>query len=165
MLSGSLSAGFAVALSLWLVITLIISARQRLQNKQGLASLVTDLASRGGRSYYGMWLAHLGVAVFIIGVTFVTQFDVEKDIRMSPGQDVTLGDFLFRFEGVESKPGPNYQSQFGTVRVFKDKQEIALLHPEKRTYQVQRNPMTEAGINAGFLRDIYVSLGEPLGKV
>jgi cytochrome c-type biogenesis protein CcmF len=164
MLSGSLSAGFAVTLSLWLVTTLIISARQRLQNKQGLASLVTDLASRGGRSYYGMWLAHLGVAVFIIGVTFVTQFDVEKDIRMSPGQDVTLGDYLFRFEGVEAKPGPNYQSQFGTVRVFKDKQEIALLHPEKRTYQVQRNPMTEAGINAGFLRDIYVSLGEPLGK-
>ncbi len=162
--SGSLSAGFAVALSLWLVTTLIISTRQRLQNKPGLASIAKDLASRGGRSYYGMWVAHLGIAVFIIGATFVTQFDVEKDIRMSPGQDVSLANYVFRFEGVEVKQGPNYSSQYGTVRVFKDEQEIALLHPEKRTYQVQRNPMTEAGINAGFLRDIYVSLGEPLGK-
>ena len=164
MLTGSLSAGFAVALALWLVTTLLISARQRLQNKSGITAMLSDLRGRGSRSYYGMWLAHLGVAVFIVGVTFVTQFDIEKDIRMAPGQEVAVDDFVFRFEGVEVRQGPNYSSQFGSVRVTRQGQEIALLHPEKRTYQVQRKPMTEAGIDAGLLRDIYVSLGEPLGK-
>ncbi|MEE9343707.1 MAG: heme lyase CcmF/NrfE family subunit [Gammaproteobacteria bacterium] len=162
-ISGSLSAGIAVALSVWLLTTLLTSARQRLRNKN-LSAIAHDIANRGGRSYYGMWLAHIGIAVFIIGITFVTQFDVEKDIRMSPGQEVSLNDFVFRFEGVEPKKGANYQSQFGTMRVLKNNKEIAILHPEKRTYQVQKKPMTEAGINAGFLRDIYVSLGEPLGK-
>ena len=161
-MTGSWSAGFAVALSTWLLATLLRSLWQRLRLKNGFSSLLQDIAGRGSRSYYGMWLAHLGVAAFIIGVTFVSQFDIEKDIRMSPGQAVTLAGYSFRFEGAQTVQGPNYRAQRGTIRVFKDEQEVALLHPEKRTYSVQTKPMTEAGIDAGFLRDIYVSLGEPL---
>jgi cytochrome c-type biogenesis protein CcmF len=161
--SGSASAGLAVALSLWLVTTLLSGLRQRLKNKSGLAGLLRDFAGRGGRGYYGMWLAHLGIAVFVIGVTFVSQFDIEKDIRMSPGQSVDLSGYRFQFEGAKPHTGPNYRSQLGTVRVFKGDNEVALLQPEKRTYLVQTKPMTEAGIDAGFWRDIYVSLGEPLG--
>jgi cytochrome c-type biogenesis protein CcmF len=110
-----------------------------------------------------MVIAHLGVAFFIIGVTFVTQFDVEQDIRMSPGQTAELGGHSFRFDGVKVVQGPNYRADRGTLHVFKDDREIAVLHPEKRTYTVQTKPMTEAGIDPGFTRDIYVSLGESLG--
>jgi cytochrome c-type biogenesis protein CcmF len=111
-----------------------------------------------------MIIAHLGIAVFIIGVTFVTQFDVEQDIRMSPGQTVELAGHTFRFDGARAVQGPNYRAARGTIRVFNsDKQEVAVLQPEKRTYLVQSKPMTEAGIDPGFTRDIYVSLGESLG--
>jgi cytochrome c-type biogenesis protein CcmF len=161
-LTASLSAGLAVALSLWLVTTLFAGLRQRLKHK-GLAALPRDIFARGGRGYYGMWLAHFGIAVFIMGATFVTQFDIEKDMRMSPGQSVELSGYRFQFEGVKPHTGPNYRSQLGTVRVFKADDEVALLKPEKRTYLVQTKPMTEAGLDAGFWRDIYVSLGEPLG--
>ncbi|MFQ5642581.1 MAG: heme lyase CcmF/NrfE family subunit [Thiogranum sp.] len=162
--TGSLSAGLAVALAVWLLATLLTSLQQRLKHKSGISGLLADIASRGGRSYYGMWVAHIGIAVFIIGVTFVTQYDIEKDVRMSPGQEIQLDEYVFRFDGAEPHKGPNYNSQRGTVHVFRDGREIAVLHPEKRTYLVQSRPMTEAGIDAGFLRDIYVSLGESLGN-
>ncbi len=161
--SDSWSAGLAVGLAMWLLTTLLTGARLRLRNRGGMGKLLSDLASRGGRSYYGMWVAHIGIAVFIIGVTFVTQFDIEKDVRMSPGQEIVLNDYLFRFDGVAVHEGPNYRAQRGTVRVSRDGQEVAVLHPEKRTYRVQTKPMTEAGIDAGLFRDIYVSLGEALG--
>jgi cytochrome c-type biogenesis protein CcmF len=82
---------------------------------------------------------------------------------MSPGQSIELSGYRFRFDGAQPHNGPNYRAQRGTVRVFKGDNEVALLKPEKRTYLVQTKPMTEAGIDAGFWRDIYVSLGEPLG--
>jgi len=160
---GSLAAGLAVALSCWLVSSLFLSLRQRLRYRKGLAGLLHDLGSRGSGSYYGMLLAHFGVAVFIIGITFVTQFDVEKDVRMAPGQSLELAGHTFRFDGVKTIPGPNYSAHQGTLHVFKDGDQVALLKPEKRTYLVQTKPMTEAGIDAGFTRDIYVSLGEALG--
>jgi cytochrome c-type biogenesis protein CcmF len=160
---GSLSAGLAVALSVWLLSSLFLSLRQRLKYRKGLAGLLRDLGSRGSGSYYGMLVAHFGIAVFIIGITFVTQFDVEKDVRMSPGQSIELAGHTFRFEGVEVVPGPNYSAHQGSIRVYKEGDEVALLHPQKRTYLVQTKPMTEAGIDAGFTRDIYVSLGEALG--
>jgi cytochrome c-type biogenesis protein CcmF len=159
---GSVWAGLAVMLSLWLVSSLVISLRQRLKYRKGLAGLWRDLGARGSGSYYGMLIAHFGIAVFIIGVTFVTQFDIEKDVRMSPGQTVELGGYSFRFDGAKLVQGPNYRADQGTIRVFKEGQEVAVLRPEKRTYTVQNRPMTEAGIDAGFTRDIYVSLGEAL---
>jgi cytochrome c-type biogenesis protein CcmF len=160
---GNIWAGLAVLLAVWLLSSLVLSLRQRYRYRKGIAGLLRDLGARGSGSYYGMLLAHLGVAMFAIGVTFVTQFDIEKDIRMSPGQTVELGGHTFRFDGVESVPGPNYRADRGTIRVFKAGDEVAVLHPEKRTYLVQTKPMTEAGIDPGFTRDIYVSLGESLG--
>jgi len=160
---GSIWAGLAVLLSVWLLSSLVLSLRQRFRYRKGLAAIWRDFGARGSRSYYGMILAHFGVAVFIIGVTFVTQFDVEKDVRMSPGQSLELAGHTFLFDGVQKIKGPNYNADRGTIRAFKGQVEVALLHPEKRTYLVQTKPMTEAGINAGFTRDIYVSLGEALG--
>jgi len=162
---GSIWAGLAVALSLWLISSLALSLRQRWRNRKGIAGILKDFGARGSGSYYGMIIAHLGVAVFIIGVTFVTQFDVEQDIRMSPGQSVELAGHTFHFDGTRVIQGPNYRADRGTIRVFNSNgQEVAVLSPEKRTYLVQTRPMTEAGIDPGFTRDIYVSLGEALGN-
>jgi len=160
----SIGAGLAVMLSLWVVTTLLASIRLRLKHRDGLAAMGRDFLSRGGRSYYGMVVAHLGIAVFIIGVTFVSLFEVEEDIRMSPGQTAELGGYTFRFEGVQPHQGANYRADRGTIRVTKDGEEVTLLHPEKRTYLVQTKPMTEAGIDGRLMRDIYVSLGESLGR-
>jgi cytochrome c-type biogenesis protein CcmF len=161
---GNIWAGLAVLLSVWIVSSLVLSLRQRLRYRKGVAGILRDFGSRGSGSYYGMIIAHLGIAVFIIGVTFVTQFDVEQDIRMSPGQTVELAGHTFRFDGARAVQGPNYRAARGTIRVFNsDKREVAVLQPEKRTYLVQSKPMTEAGIDPGFTRDIYVSLGESLG--
>jgi cytochrome c-type biogenesis protein CcmF len=152
-------------LSLWLVASLLISLRQRFKHRKGLGGILRDFTGRGSGSYYGMLIAHFGVAVFIIGVTFVTQFDVEKDIRMSPGQTIDLAGHSFRFDGARVVQGPNYRADRGTIRVFnREGEEVAVLSPEKRTYLVQTRPMTEAGIDPGFTRDIYVSLGETLGN-
>ena len=162
---GSASMGLAVALSLWLLSSLLLSLRQRFRYRKGLSAVLKDFGARGSGSYYGMLIAHLGIVFFIIGITSVTQFDVEQDIRMSPGQTVELAGHTFRFEGAKAVRGPNYQADQGTIRVFNaDGKEVAVLSPEKRTYTVQTRPMTEAGIDAGFLRDIYVSLGETLGN-
>jgi len=162
---GNIWAGLAVMLAVWLLSSVVLSLRQRWRYRKGIAGILKDFGSRGSNSYYGMIIAHLGVAVFAIGVTFVTQFDVEQDIRMSPGQTVALAGHTFRFDGARAIEGPNYRADQGTIRVFNSAgEEVAVLNPEKRTYLVQTRPMTEAGINPGFMRDIYVSLGETLGS-
>jgi cytochrome c-type biogenesis protein CcmF len=114
-------------------------------------------------SYLGMELAHLGVAVVIVGITLVGGLQQEKDVRMDVGDTAEAGGYTFRFDGVTRVPGPNYESSMGTLTVFKGDEAIRRLHPEKRVYRVQTMPMTEAAINSNPLRDLYVSLGEPVG--
>jgi cytochrome c-type biogenesis protein CcmF len=116
------------------------------------------------RSFYGMSIAHLGVAVFIVGITLTSIYSEEKDVRMTPGEQFILGGYSFEFKGVQSVPGPNYQAQKGHLTVSKDNQLIATLYPEKRIYRVQRNAMTEAAIDAGLTRDLFIALGEPRGE-
>jgi len=155
--------GLAVMLSVWLVSSLVLSLRQRYRNRASLRALLKNPWARGNGSYFGMIIAHLGIAVFIIGVTFVTQFDVDKDVRMSPGQSIDMAGYTFRFDGVHTVQGPNYSADRGSIVVSRDGKEVAQLGPEKRNYLVQRKPMTEAGIDAALMRDLYVSLGEGLG--
>lgn len=114
------------------------------------------------RSYWGMQLAHLGIAVCAIGIVLSSQYSAQRDLRMSPGDTVELGGYHFLFDGAKHHEGPNYTSDKGSIHVSRDGKEIATLHPEKRLYTVQSSMMTEAGIDAGFTRDLYVALGEPL---
>jgi cytochrome c-type biogenesis protein CcmF len=110
-----------------------------------------------------MIFGHLGIAASIIGITFVSIYGIEKDLRMSPGQSLELAGYQFQFVGVSEKDGPNYRSNTGHFRISSNGDEVAELHPEKRVYFVQTKPMTEAAIDAGLTRDLYISLGEPLG--
>ena len=136
----------------------------------GLRDLIDKTRHKGlikgipalGASYWGMQLAHFGLAVCAMGVVFSSISSAERDLRLAPGESVELAGYRFVFEGAEHHEGPNYTSDRGTIRVLSGEREIALLHPEKRLYTVQNMPMTEAGIDPGFTRDLYVALGEPL---
>jgi cytochrome c-type biogenesis protein CcmF len=151
---------FGLLLAFWIVTTTVVNLRERVATAQGgvLARL-----GKQPRGYWGMLVAHLGVAVFIVGVTLVNGFQQERDVKMSPGDTVTLGAYTFRFEGTAESAGPNYRAVRGTFDVAKDGRSFEKLFPEKRVYASQRSmPMTEAAIDSGVFGDLYVSLGEPL---
>ena len=114
------------------------------------------------RSFIGMQFAHLGIAVFVIGVTMVGAYQEEKDVRMLAGETVSVGGYQIQLEGVRSVPGPNYNAMRGTFLLSKNGSNQTTLYPEKRSYFSSSMPMTEAAIDAGLTRDIYVSLGEEL---
>jgi cytochrome c-type biogenesis protein CcmF len=115
------------------------------------------------RAQLGMIVAHLGIGVFVVGVAMVKGYEVDQDLKMEPGDTSTISGYTFRFDGVSERTGPNYVSSRGTVTVTRNGATVATMHPEKRLYQVQNMPMTEAAIDSGFTRDLYVSLGEPVG--
>jgi cytochrome c-type biogenesis protein CcmF len=145
-------------LAAWVVTTSLLDLRKRIA---GPGALWQRLKAPS-RSYLGMQLAHIGVAVFIIGVTMVKGYETERDVRMDVGDTVMAGGYVFRFDGVSEQQGPNYVAAQGRVTVSKDGKEVAVLHPEKRQYNASGMPMTEASIEPGLLRDLYVSLGEPI---
>jgi cytochrome c-type biogenesis protein CcmF len=147
-------------LAIWIVTTAAVDLRERLAHSDG-SSLLGRLAAMP-RSYWGMVLAHCGVALFIVGVTMVKGFEVEQDLRMNVGQTATIGGYTFRFDGTQQYKGPNYIAARGTFRVSQDGRDVTVMYPEKRRYNVQNQTMTEAAISPGFARDLYVSLGEPL---
>ncbi len=151
-----------LGLAVWILIAHVLAIWDRLKHKSGLGALFRDFAG-GGRSFYGMVIAHLGVAVFIVGVTLVSHFGIERDVRMSPGDVQEESGYQFHFLGVENHRGPNYMAARGHFQVTRDGELVAELWPEKRSYFTSAKPMTEAAIDWGFLRDLYVSLGEPVG--
>jgi len=113
-------------------------------------------------SFWGMHVAHIGVAVCVVGVTMVKGYETEKDVRMTVGDTVTVGGYTFQLNGMHETTGPNYRADVGTVALSRDGQLLKTLHPEKRTYFSSSMPMTEAAIDSGLTRDVYVSLGERL---
>ncbi len=150
-----------MGLVVWLVASHFQVVRERLRHKTSRGAFLTDLAGNG-RSFYGMVLAHLGVAMFIVGATMVSNFGQEKDVRMAPGDTQEVAGYRFLFHGVKNERGPNYVAARGHFQVFDGDHQITELWPEKRNYFTSKKPMTEASIDWGFTRDLYVSLGEPL---
>jgi cytochrome c-type biogenesis protein CcmF len=112
----------------------------------------------------GMTVAHIGVGLFAIGVTVTQSYKIEKDIALAPGQTVALHGYDFTYKSSRQVPGPNYQAIEAEVVISRDGKEVATLHPQKRTYLVQRSPMTEAGIEVDWNRDLFVAMGEDLGN-
>jgi cytochrome c-type biogenesis protein CcmF len=152
---------FGLLLAFWVITSIFVSLWQRIKNSSH-QGLFTKLAKQS-RSYYGMNFAHFGIAIFIIGVTMVNGYETEKDVRMDVGDTVAIGGYTFRFNGTNEVPGPNYQGIVGDIEVLDNGERINLMHPEKRTYNASGMAMTEAAIDTGIFRDLYVALGEPLG--
>ncbi|MFN3580609.1 MAG: heme lyase CcmF/NrfE family subunit [Pseudomonas sp.] len=116
------------------------------------------------RSYWGMTLAHIGMAVCAVGVVGASLFDSQRDLRMGPGDRLDLGGYTFVYQGVAHREGSNWVSDKVVLDVYKGDRQITTLRPEKRLYTVQNQLMTEAAIHAGFTRDLFVAMGEPLGE-
>ena len=133
-----------------------------------VADVATKLAGKVSRvtllpgSYWGMICAHLGLAVCVLGVGLSSIYDVQKDVRMEPGDKATVAGYEFEFIGVKQVQGPNYTAFQGQIKVQSEHNFSALLTPEKRNYSAGGQVMTEAAIDASLSRDLYVSLAEPL---
>jgi len=151
-----------VVLGLTLAAWVTVTMTQAIVGRLATGSSKIRSIMRLPRGFVGMTIAHFGVAVFVVGVTIASTYSLETDVRMSAGETAHLGGYDFEFLGVSEVPGPNYQADIGQFKVTRNGREIAMLKPEKRVYLRQEQPMTEAGIDAGFFRDLYVALGEPL---
>jgi cytochrome c-type biogenesis protein CcmF len=152
--------GFGLFLAIWIFATTLTQLIERAFSNRD-RGFIKNLAAQPA-SYYGMFLAHIGVAVFIIGVTGVRGFESEKDVRMAIGSSIEAGGYDFQFLGVQAIEGPNYQAIRGVFDVTNNGKPVTRLEPEKRVYTASQMPMTEAAIDPGFTRDLYVSLGEPI---
>jgi cytochrome c-type biogenesis protein CcmF len=131
----------------------------------GTAQQVFERVRKPGRiglSFWGQQIAHFGMAVLVIGVTGVKSYEVERDVRMHVGDMVTIAPYTFRLDKLAEVPGPNYKAVRADVQVLRDGQVVEVLQPEKRRYFSSAMPMTEAAIDSGFMRDLYVSLGDAL---
>ncbi|MCE0759577.1 heme lyase CcmF/NrfE family subunit [Marinobacter sp. G11] len=115
---------------------------------------------RQSRSYWGMVLGHLGVAMVMAGATVVSNYGVERDVRMTPGDSAMVGDYEIVFTDIGERQGANFTAQYGSFNVFLDGKLVTDLHPEKRNYPVGMSVMTEADIDAGLFRDVFVAIGE-----
>jgi cytochrome c-type biogenesis protein CcmF len=141
--------GFGLFLAVWVAATTFLSFRNRW---------------RQTRAHYGMALAHLGVAVFVVGVTLVKGYESEADVKIRAGESVELAGYAFRFDGVGRVAGPNYTAARARIAVTRDGRPVTVMHPERRVYNAQQQVMTEAAIAPGLTRDLYVSLGDPLDQ-
>ncbi|GAA5136308.1 heme lyase CcmF/NrfE family subunit [Alloalcanivorax gelatiniphagus] len=132
--------------------------RRALAYDRGLAGGLGKL----GRGYYGMVLAHCGLAVLVAGVTVVSYHEVERDVRMAPGDVAEVGGYRFEFDQMSTYRGANFDSRRGHFLVTRDGKAVTEMNPEKRTYRAGGQVMTEAAIDGRVMRDLYVALGEPL---
>jgi len=151
--------------ALWIAACVVVAVRDMLRGADGRLSL-----RRIGvhpASAWGMHFAHLGVAVFVAGVTLVTSYESGRELRMEVGQRIELGGYDIRFVGLAPITGPNYDGTRGIFEIRRagagDAAPIAILSPEKRVYRASGMPMTEASIDRSLIRDVYLSMGEPLG--
>ena len=153
--TGSAAAALGTGLAIWIAFSTLRSVAGRVRSAGDLLCLP--------RGFAGMSVAHLGFATALAGVCFVSAFEVERVVRLVPGESAAVAGYEFRLDGIREVAGPNYHALRAAIEVTRDGRPIARLEPEKRTYASQPQPMTEAAIDPGFTRDLYAALGEPLG--
>ena len=136
----------------WVILSSLHEPWQRLRRQQSLS-----------RSVLGMAIAHVGVGLFAIGVTVTQTYRIEKDVALEPGGHVQMQGYRFDFKGTRQVQGPNFDAIESEVAITRDGAPVAVLHPQKRIYRVQRSPMTESGIEVDWNRDLFVAMGEDLG--
>jgi len=148
----SVLATVGIAAALWVAFSALIEPVQRLRKGHSLSA-----------SVLGMCVAHFGLAMFIVGATTVESYKIETDLSLRPGQTAQHAGFDFTMNSLRNVTGPNYDAIESEIVISRDGKQVAVVHPQKRTYRVQTNPMTEAGIDVRWNRDLFVAMGEPLG--
>jgi cytochrome c-type biogenesis protein CcmF len=148
----STSTFIGLSLACWVTLSTLLAAYKRIYER-GLLQI--------GQAYWGMILAHLGVAATVIGIAVSTTYGVQDDVQMEPGKKVSLLDYSIEFVQQEPLSGPNYKGTKAEFRIsYQGK--TKLIYPEKRLYNVGQMAMTESAIDVTPFRDIYIALGEPL---
>ncbi len=145
----------------WILVSTVQEVAQRVNampTQYGVKTKITKLTP----SHWGMILGHVGFAVSLIGITLVSNFELERDVRMNYGDEVMIAGYQIKFSDVETVQGPNYSADRGIFDVFLNNELVVHLEPEKRFYPVTRMTMTEAGIHTTLIRDLFIALGEPL---
>ena len=149
-----------IALALWILLSAVRDIKNKVANKKTLSAGLASLPL----SYYGMQLAHLGVATMIVGAALTSVYSTEKSVLLSPGERMSLGGYAFEFVGAKPITGPNFRGMEATLEVYRGEEFLRELHPERRLYLASGTPSTEMAIDAGFWRDLFVTLGEEKGS-
>ena len=149
----------AVVLAGWLVLAMLRDLQRQLRNASSLTAGLRRLTA----SYWGMQLAHLGFAACVIGVVLTSQYSEERDIKMEPGDSFAVGGYFFEFDELVKVQGPNFIDDGANFTVSQDGELVAQMQPQKRRYLASGQTMTEAAIDAGVFRDVFIAMGEPLG--
>ena len=147
----NIATGLGLAGALWVALTTLKDLFERVSKKLKLSL-----------SYLGMVVAHLGIAIFVAGVTVTMSYSEEKDLRMVPGSSYNISGYDFRFQGVRKVQGPNYTADEAVIEVWNGEEKSGVLLPQKRIYSGKGNPMTDASIDKTLSRDLYAALGEEL---
>jgi cytochrome c-type biogenesis protein CcmF len=155
----NIGASIGMGLACWIILTVSKDLFNQAKTPSGQWKF-----SRIPLNHLGMAVAHAGIAFTVIGITLVSNYEQEINIKLSPGERVDLSGYSVEFNGTKNVEGPNYSAIQGQMNIYLDGEFVSLLQPEQRTYKVQTMGMTEAGIDTGLFRDIYVALGDPLGK-
>jgi cytochrome c-type biogenesis protein CcmF len=158
----SLLGALGLLLAWWVVFGVLTDLWERVAPRGTVGGSAWSRLGLVPRATWGMMLAHLGVAVFIVGVTMVKTLEVERDVKMAPGGSVVVDGITFTLREFKEVEGPNYRAVRAWVEVTRDGRKVTDMYPEKRVYRVQTMPMTEASIRTGLTKDLYVSLGEPV---
>ncbi|MDX1734693.1 MAG: heme lyase CcmF/NrfE family subunit, partial [Halioglobus sp.] len=153
-----------VALAVLLAAWLALGLARDLWFRVRAAATVRAGLRRLTPSYWGMLLAHLGFAACILGVVVVSQHAIEHDLKMSPGESHEVAGYQFRFLELASVRGPNFVADEARFEVTRDGATVAMLAPQKRRYLASGQVMTEAAIDPGLFRDLFVAMGEPVGE-
>ncbi len=147
-------------MGIWIVLLTLLALYERIMHRDRFIAGLKGLSF----SQWGMTIAHLGVAVTVIGIAFSQNYSLERDVRLKPGEGIILNHYQFTFHQVSHITGPNYTADKGVVEVRLGDKLITTLMPEKRYYATTKMVMTEAAIDAGIGRDLYAALGENLGN-
>jgi cytochrome c-type biogenesis protein CcmF len=155
----SMLTALGILLGLWTIAaSLMLLVNRVLSGESGALGRLASISL----SQWGMVVAHIGVGVFVLGVTMVKSYESTSDVKMSLGDSTSVGGYVFTFKGIGELKGPNYMAARATIEVSRDGRLERVMAPEKRIYNVQRMPMTEAAIDTALFRDLYISLGEPI---
>jgi cytochrome c-type biogenesis protein CcmF len=149
---GHLLTPVGAVVGFWIILSSLIDPINRL--RQGMSVPASQA---------GMTIAHIGLGMFVLGITFVKSYTIETDVALALGQTKQVGEYTFRFDGGENITGPNFDGFRGHVTALRNGKVVAVLGPEKRHYLVQGSVMTEAAIDARWNRDLLAALGEDVG--
>ncbi len=145
-------------MALWIVCLHAVELYERATHRHTFLAGIGKLQ----RSHWSMMLGHLGLAVTIIGIAMVQNYSIERDVRLAPGEHFKLQEYEFFFKGLRDKDGPNYDGYIADFEITKNGKYLNTLHAEKRFYRTARSMMTEAAIDRGLTRDLYIAMGERL---